>query len=141
MTDLSPLILETINSGCDVKLKVTGNSMYPLLRNRIDDILLTKPDKLRRLDVPLYIRENGQYVLHRIVKKGEEGFYLAGDNETKPEYPVNEKQVIAVLKGIYRKGRFIPCSLFLYRLYSFTWVLILPFRHIVLRFLTRIRRK
>ena len=45
-----------------------GDSMYPLIRPR--DLLIidavTRP--LRLWDVPLYKRDNGQYVLHRIVK-------------------------------------------------------------------------
>lgn len=49
-----------------------GVSMFPLLRNRRDTILIrpvTEP--LKKYDVPLYKRGNN-YVLHRIVKITQE---------------------------------------------------------------------
>ena len=141
MTALSPLITEAIERGIDVKLKVTGDSMYPLLHDRVDNILLTKHGKLGLLDVPLYKRENGQYVLHRIVKISNGIYFTAGDNETEVEYPVYKEQIIAVLKGIYRGDKYISCSSFPYRFYSFVWALVLPFRHTIIRFYKAVRRR
>ena len=55
-----------------------GVSMFPLLRNRRDTILIrpvTEP--LKKYDVPLYKRGNN-YVLHRIVKITQGGYVICG---------------------------------------------------------------
>ena len=56
-----------------------GSSMMPLIRQGKDVMIITRPAswkeycgdtvvKLKRLDVPLYKRDNGTYVLHRVLK-------------------------------------------------------------------------
>lgn len=47
-----------------------GDSMLPILRQGKDLMVISrKPeDRLKKYDVPLYKRDNGQYVLHRILK-------------------------------------------------------------------------
>ena len=45
-----------------------GDSMYPLIKPRDLLIIDAVNRPLRLWDVPLYKRDNGQYVLHRIVK-------------------------------------------------------------------------
>ena len=58
-----------------------GDSMMPLLRQGKDLLIIERPKewdvpyegsedtvrKLKRLDVPLYKRDNGAYVLHRVL--------------------------------------------------------------------------
>ena len=56
-----------------------GVSMFPLLRNRRDTILIrpvTEP--LKKYDVPLYKRGNN-YVLHRIVKITRDGYVMSAE--------------------------------------------------------------
>ena len=45
-----------------------GDSMWPLIRQG-RDLLVIEParGRLKRLDVPLYKRDNGQYVLYRVL--------------------------------------------------------------------------
>ncbi len=125
---LSPLLEELLAAGAPIKLTVTGNSMYPLLRSGVDEVLLKKKDKLSKHDILFYRRENGSFVLHRIVKIKNDVLFLAGDFETVTEYPVYKEQALAVAEGIYRKGNFLSCRNLLYRFYSFFWVLALPYR-------------
>lgn len=141
MDDLAPLIKEAISNHCDVKLTVTGNSMYPLLRHGVDCVLLTGVGKIKKYDIPLYQRDSGAYVLHRIVKCGKDALYLAGDHEIKMEYPVYPSQIIAVVKGIYRNGTYISCNQFWYRCYAALWVAMIPYRFQLIRWLKAIRRK
>ncbi|MBO5911955.1 MAG: S24/S26 family peptidase, partial [Clostridia bacterium] len=70
MEELSPLIVGLIEEGVDVTITVTGNSMRPMLTHRKDTVVLTKCDPLalKRGDLPLYKRDNGQYILHRIIR-------------------------------------------------------------------------
>lgn len=47
----------------------SGVSMYPMLRNRRDTIIVKPPTApLKKYDVPLY-RRGDDYVLHRIIGK------------------------------------------------------------------------
>ena len=115
--------------------------MYPLLRNGVDCVVLTKIDRLKKYDIPLYKRDNGAFVLHRIVKIKNGSLYLAGDYGTDIEYPVFPSQAIAVVKGFYRGDKYISCDQFWYKVYSFLWVMLMPYRHIIIRLLKCIRRK
>jgi len=123
MEDLSPLIEELINSGTDIVLTVTGNSMFPILKDKRDRVLLTKVDgSLKKYDIPLYIRDNGQYVLHRIIKVKKDCYHLNGDNQTFVEKPIYHHQIKAVVKEIVRGGRVIRLQHPWYLLYSRIWV-------------------
>ncbi|MBQ4238660.1 MAG: S24/S26 family peptidase, partial [Ruminococcus sp.] len=88
-----------------------GDSMYPLIRPR--DLLIidavTRP--LRLWDVPLYKRDSGQYVLHRIVKIKNGSYVMCGDNRCTLEYGITDRHIIGVLTGIVRDGRTLPVTM------------------------------
>lgn len=109
--------------------------MAPLLRSRQDKIILIKPsDRLKRLDIPLYRRDNGQFVLHRVVAVKKDGYVLCGDNQIQVEPGVRHDQVIAVVKAIYRDGKYIDCKTnTLYRLYCLLWIGLFPIRRMSAR--------
>lgn len=140
MNLLAPLIIESLKGGSEVKLTVTGNSMYPLLRSRVDTVVLVKTNKLKKYDIPFYKRENGKYILHRIVKIKNNELYIAGDNETIIEYPVKKEQVIGVVSGFYRNGIYFSVKNPLYKIYSFVWCKVIPNRYIILKFLIKLRQ-
>ena len=81
-----------------------GDSMYPLIQPR--DLLVIKSSSggLKRLDVPLYKRDNGQYVLHRIVKKRGGEYVMCGDNRVDYEYGITDRHILGVLTAIIRNG-------------------------------------
>lgn len=130
MEDISPVLEQLLQDGKEVRIRVTGNSMYPLLRDRRDSVLLVKtgPEQLKKYDIPLYRRENGQYILHRIIRVKNDVFTINGDNQYFKEFPVFPTQVVAVAKGIYRGERYISCKRWYYLLYTRFWVWFLPFR-------------
>lgn len=132
---LFPVIEETINSGTDVKLKVSGTSMYPLVGSRRDSVLLTKAEKLEVGDVPLYKRDDGKFVLHRIVKIENGAYGMRGDFEQKIEYPVMPDAIIAVAKGFYRHERYISGDSFWYKVYKFFWMHTVAIRPLVIKIL------
>ena len=82
-----------------------GDSMFPIIRARDLLIIEAVREPLKIGDVPLYKRDSGQYVLHRIVavKKGK--YAMKGDNRTFVEKGVTERQIIGVLTGIVRDGK------------------------------------
>ena len=98
-----------------------GDSMMPILRYRRDLMLLKKlPREPKVNDAVLYKRENGQYVMHRIVKIRKDGYVLRGDNRFNLEYGVKREQIIGIMVGFYRDEKFIDCDTNkYYKLYVF----------------------
>lgn len=140
INDIIPLIEECISNGTDVRIRVSGISMTPILHNLKDSVVLSRPDKIKKYDIVLHRRENGQYIMHRIIKKRGSVLTIAGDFETEKEHPVPESAVIAKVTSFCRNGKNYTPQDFVIRLYSVIWVLIFPIRHEVLYILNVIRR-
>ena len=111
-----------------------GTSMLPLLRERRDFMIIEKPrGRLKKYDVPLYKRDNGQYVLHRILKVRKEDYVLCGDHCYNREYGITDRHIIGVLTGVVRDGRTYPVTDFRYRLYVHIWCDFFYIRALLLR--------
>jgi len=99
-----------------------GDSMEPLIRQGRDLLVIEKPqERLKKYDVPLYRRDFGQYVLHRILKVRQEDYVICGDNRRNKEYGITDRHIIGVLTGIVRNGKEISVSDWHYRLYVHLW--------------------
>lgn len=99
-----------------------GTSMMPLLRQRKDLIHLVKPKgRLKKYDVPLFKRDNGQYVLHRVIKVYPDSYVLCGDNQIHKETGITDDQIIGVMTGITRDGKYLPVTSLKYRIYVRIW--------------------
>lgn len=112
-----------------------GTSMYPMLRNRRDSVYLVRynGEGLKKYDLPVYKRDNGQQVMHRCLGKDENGYIMCGDNQWVLEHGVREDQIIAVAKGFYRDEKYIPNESRLYRFYYKSWAKSLFLRKCMLR--------
>ena len=85
---------EIQNSGKLIYTTV-GVSMRPLIKQGRDLLIVTKPQgRLKKYDIPLYKRKNGQYVLHRVVKVKDDGYVILGDNCIKWEMYAKGKKLI-----------------------------------------------
>lgn len=135
MADLLPLIQEAFAQGKDAPIPVTGTSMVPTLLGGRDRVRLSAPlDVLKKYDLPLYRRQNGQFILHRIVSVEKDGTYTCcGDHQWEKETGIRRDQILAVTVQIHRKGKDIPVSSFGYRLWVRFWVMVLPCRRFFLR--------
>lgn len=121
MEDLMPLIQEVLSKGQDVHISPKGVSMLPMLRQGIDSVVLSPITKeLRKYDIPLYRRDNGKYVLHRIVDVGN-GYTCIGDNQFSPEPNLRHEQMIAVVTAFYRGNKKYSTSSLAYWLYCRAW--------------------
>ncbi len=69
-----------------------GDSMMPLIKQGRDKmVIVRKPEgRLKKYDVPLYKRDNGQYVLHRIVGVRDNDYVILGDNRWALEYGITD---------------------------------------------------
>ncbi len=120
---LVPVINSFFDDGKDVIISAAGNSMYPLIRNYKDAIVLTayKGQPLHIGDMIFYKRKSGQYVLHRIVGVEDNGFVLLGDNQTQQEKGITKEQVIAIPTAIVRGKKIISVNSKGYSLYKKMW--------------------
>jgi hypothetical protein len=145
MAELYPVLVEALRWGGHVTFTATGVSMLPMLRHMRDTVTLRPARGDARVgDVALYRRENGQFVLHRIVGVEENGDYVfCGDNQFIRERFVSPRQVIALMASLSRHGHVYRCDSFLYRMYVFLLPLLRLMRRVflaVLRRLGKLRR-
>ena len=115
-----------------------GVSMMPLLREHRDIMVIQKrgAERLRRLDAVLFVRPGvegrGHYVLHRILKVCDRGYWIVGDNCIGGEC-VREENVIGVLTSVIRDGKEVDFRGAGYRLYLKCWCAPYRMRFAVLR--------
>ena len=106
--------------------------MLPFLRPEVDSVSLIKPiNPLKKNDIILYKRDNGAYVLHRIVGISDDGsFILCGDNQYIKEYGIHKESVIAIVNRVFRKEKEISFKSPTYRIYLL-FLKSFKFRHVV----------
>lgn len=138
---LMPLIRERLAAGQAVELSPRGISMQPMLREGRDTVILsavTAP--LRRFDIPLYQREDGSFVLHRIVRIEDGAYICIGDNQFRPEERVRDAQIIAVVTAYRRGGRLRSLTSLGYRLYCRRRCGLRPLRYFLSRTKSKLKR-
>ena len=133
---LVDMMMPNLKEGKKVKFTVVGNSMYPLFRSGRDNVVMSVPENLKKYDVILYKRDNGDFVLHRIIGIGKDGFVLMGDNQLIKEYPVKADDVIAKMTEFERDGKDFTVKAPWYVLYTRVWCIFAGQR----RFLMKIMR-
>lgn len=116
------LVQVQLENGGVAQLNVTGYSMMPMVHHRRDRVqLATITGKEKIGDVIFYRRENGKYILHRVVDKTKDGFICCGDNQAEKEL-VLPQQLLAVMTGFTRNGKTYSVTHPAYRLYTGLWV-------------------
>ena len=102
MNEIWQIAEVVISSGGEFRLFHKGTSMLPLLREKIDSVNLVAPNDVKKNDILLYKRANGQFVMHRAIKiKGDE-YIMCGDNQYEHEHGIKKENILAKVKGIYR---------------------------------------
>lgn len=106
MEKLLPFIEEAFNRGLDFQIPITGTSMNPLLYQNRDFVRIVKPQLPLKLgDIPLYRRNDGAFVLHRVVAIKDNGEYvMCGDNQFILEFGITDKNIIGVAKTLIING-------------------------------------
>ena len=144
MEKLAKLVMFQLEETGRSNLIVTGNSMYPMLRSGVDMVeLIPLAKRQKKGDIILYRRDNGKYILHRIVAVTKDGYICCGDNQAEKE-PVRQDQLLAVVDGFARKGKPYALTNPAYRIYAAFWTGTFPVRRQVLavgRYLFILRQK
>ena len=112
-----------------------GFSMYPMLRNRRDRVIirpLADGERLKKYDLPLYRRPDGKYILHRVIGL-RDGYYLIRGDNTYMVEKVPDSWVLGKVTEFYRGNRHILSASRGYRFYARFWRWIYPFRFVFVK--------
>ncbi len=103
----------------------SGASMYPMLRDRRDTIVVAPISKrLKKYDVALY-RRGDRYVLHRVIKVLPDSYVIRGDNCAQKEH-IPDSDLLGCLVKFYRGDKEKSLDGTGYKLYSRLVVLLHP---------------
>ena len=139
--EIGPIIARSVAMGGTAELTVTGHSMLPLLLDRVSRVKLTAISDPKYGDMVLYRRDNGTYVLHRIVRCDADGTYtMCGDGQTVLEPHLRLDQMIAVVQSFARKKHWCSCKNVLYQLWWRIHVADRPLRHLWKRGINFLKR-
>ena len=131
MVDVLP---ELLRSGAEFPLVISGNSMYPFLKEGRDTVYLSKvQDQIDIGDVILYCRCAQVPVLHRVIAVRDDGFVLLGDRQTGCETGVKPESVLAVASAVRRKGRLIGRNHPIWFFFARIWPKLIRFRPKLIR--------
>lgn len=131
---MMPVIQKLLENDKSVRITVTGNSMYPFLRENKDSVELITCffSEIRIGDIILIQRDDSAYVLHRVIFKRKEHVYINGDAQRSLEGPIRKDQILAKVNTVWRKETEIPVNDFRWRILAFLWFCILPFRKTII---------
>ena len=118
-----------------------GWSMFPMLRNRRDRIIVLPvgSERLKKYDLPLYRRPDGKYILHRIIDVKDGMYIIRGDNTYVKEY-IPDEWILGYVSEFYRADRHVMANSKGYRFYAAFWNFIYPFRWIFVKCKSLARR-
>lgn len=128
--DAFSVIDEKIKSGGEVTFSPKGISMLPLIKPFCDSVTIKAPlSKLKKGDIVFFRRDDGKFVLHRIIKVTKTGYTICGDNQGFPEKNVKDRHIIGIVVGATSNKKEIDFNSPLYKLY--VWHLV--FRRFFIR--------
>ncbi|MBR5246889.1 MAG: S24/S26 family peptidase [Clostridia bacterium] len=139
LKELYPIIKEQLDKGGTVKIPITGTSMLPLLVQGRDFVVLKSCEKAEINDIIFYRRDNGQFVLHRIIGIDENGYILCGDNQWVKEHGIKDKNIIGVVTEIHRNGKVFGVNDKSYVKYYKCWLKLFPIRKPLIKVLVVLR--
>ena len=138
-------LCELIEEGHEVSIPIVGSSMVPFLGDGRDQIFVKLPGRpIRRGDIVLYRRGNGDFVLHRVHRvygSGDDAtFDVIGDAQNIIEHGVQKKQIFAMATRARRKGKIIKSGCLYWWFFQYIWIGIIPLRRKLLRLYAVIKK-
>ena len=126
-----------ITEGRSVRFRLKGNSMFPLLWNERDEVLLSPctADELQPMDVVLF-RYRDNHVLHRIHRIEGDRLFIQGDGSFVAKEECDRKDVVGKVTHVIRpSGKRISVDSWRWKHPSYCWVHLGIFRKPLLRIL------
>ena len=123
-------IRQLVAEGISTTITVKGNSMNPFIVDGRDRITLGpfKDNELRRGCVALVRDIRGEYLVHRVIARDGDMVTLLGDGNVRGTEKAHVSDVIALMRSVERKGRTVSVEGFVWRSYSWLWMLLEPVR-------------
>ncbi len=98
-------VCQLLEEDRQVSIPIAGNSMCPFLHPGDTALLARVSGQPKPGEVYLFLRPDGSYVLHRLIRVGKDGtLWLLGDNQADPE-PVQPNRLRAQVLCVRRKGK------------------------------------
>ena len=126
-----------MSNGRSVRFRLKGDSMFPLLRNNKDEVILCpcNEEDLQPMDVVLF-RYKGKHVLHRIIRREGNHLLLQGDGSYVAKQECNTDDVIGKVQMIIRpSGKNTPVNSWQWKIPCYIWQKTGVFRRLLLRIL------
>ncbi|MBR5300388.1 MAG: S24/S26 family peptidase [Bacteroidales bacterium] len=123
-------IRQLVAEGISTTITVKGNSMNPFIVDGRDRITLGpfKDNELRRGCVALVRDIRGEYLVHRVIARDGDMVTLLGDGNVRGTEKAHVSDVIALMRSVERKGRTVSVDGFIWKSYSWLWMLLEPVR-------------
>ena len=116
------VLKEMVEQGLELSMTVAGTSMEPFLLHNRDKIYFRKLDgTIKKGDMVFYQRATGAYVMHRVMKVKKQQYYMAGDQQTFLEGPIEEQQIFAKVVSVERAGVWLTEEDCVWKFYANWW--------------------
>lgn len=139
LEELYPIIKEKLEQGGTVEIPVTGTSMLPLLVQGRDSVIISSANEVKINDIIFYRRDDGHFVLHRVVGTNDKGYILCGDNQWVKEYGITDNNIIGVVVELKVDGKVFSTDDEKYRKYCNRQLKNLPYRKPIVLLQSKIR--
>ena len=137
---LAEEIHHLVMEGRTVEIKARGSSMRPFIQGGRDSIVLGPAHGIRTGDILLCRIAQKDYVIHRLVRKEEDGLILMGDGNLKGTEHCTADKVVAKAIRIVGRKRTLSCDSPCFRFLSFLWWRLLPVRRYLLGLLRAVEK-
>ncbi len=101
LAECEPLLRSTLAKGGAFRFIPRGTSMLPTIVGGRDMVELSPlPERLRKFQIVLYKRDNGAFVLHRIVRIKGDTFTMRGDHQYVNEPGIRREQLLGIVTRV-----------------------------------------
>lgn len=129
-----PFVGEVLSEGHTAVIWVRGYSMRPFLEHERDRVKLACPQRVEVGDAVLARLAQGQYVLHRVIRRDGDRLILQGDGNLRGVEHCRMDDVCGVVIEYIHPGRTIPASDAGLRRRIRLWRVLRPVRRLMLTF-------
>lgn len=140
LNEMEGMIRRVLAEGGSFEFYPRGTSMLPFIREGRDKVLLKAlPSQLKKYQIVLYKRENGAFVLHRIIRVKRDTYTMRGDHQFVSEAGIHREQMIGIVSTVITPEKRIDTDTFFYVLKSAIWTETAFFRRCFYGIYRRIR--
>lgn len=137
------IVADKLKQGTSIRIKVLGDSMYPLIHGGKDEILLIphQPEEELPMWSAVFYQWGDHYMVHRYIRREGDVMVMLGDGNLYREEKVPATEIIGVLKTIFHpNGKETDCLSAEWLKRGERWYKLLPVRRYLLFILKRLRK-